>query len=429
MWRVPLLRHMIAFAGTILGLTLRRHPQPKRLTLALVLWLMAGLAPGQSLDEYRKQVARLIQDYRWSEAHRVASQALEKHPQDPQLLVAAAALMLRQGRREEGERLLQSAASSPVSDPNLLTVMAELKARCGQNGEALQILREALRRAPEHPVVHYRLARLLFAEGEEVRALTHAARAVELDPSRSDYREFYALLLEGEDQLEAAYQQLRLARHRSPFSGRILLRLGERERAVGRDAQALEYFEMASAVDPENPLYYRKLAETCDNLGLGTEAAKANQKAERLERAFESYVQAVGRSVQGDYLEGVENLGRAVDENPEFLTGALFLADLYRKLGRAEEALSLYLTVLRRDPSSEAARNESAWIFMQRGDLDTALELLRSSLEGNLNEFLLEGYKKLVENDWAGAVAEFRKVESLYPLHSEVLQQISLCLK
>jgi tetratricopeptide (TPR) repeat protein len=207
---------------------LRRFPVlgsgPTLLTLVLVYCLGVCPTAGQSLVEYRKQVARLIQDYQWSDALEMASHALARYPQDPELLVAAAALMLKQGRSGEGERLLETAVSLRVSDPDLLCAMAGLKSTYGQTAAALKLLREALQRAPEQPVVHYRLSRLLFAEGEDEQALTHIARAVELDSSRSDYREFYALLLERGDKLKEAHEQLRLARHRTPFSARILRR-------------------------------------------------------------------------------------------------------------------------------------------------------------------------------------------------------------
>jgi tetratricopeptide (TPR) repeat protein len=356
-----------------------------------------------------------------------AEKALDRFPDDPELLVAAAALMLQMGRPQEGEKLVESAMRKKVNDPELLGVMAELKWSQGELTDAQYLFERALSYAPESSRLHYLLSRLLFARGD-ARALQHAKRAVELDGACTDYRRLYAAMLEQSGRSEDAYEQLREARSRSPGDARLLLRLSDTMTRNGRTSQALEYLEMAAAIDPENPLYWRELGEVYDVLGATSEGEEARSRANRLEKAFEAYAEAVGLVSQGDEEKARSILESEVRANPEFTTGAVLLADLYRKVGENEKALSLYEDLLKRNPSRARAREETAWIYVDKGELEKALEMLRDTSPEEANRALLEGYQRMVEADWEGAMVEFKRAQMRYPLNPRILQQISLCL-
>ena len=185
---------------------------------------------------------------------------------------------------------------------------------------------------------------------------------------------------------------------------------------------------MAVAIDPENPLYHEELSGVYEALGAEKEARGARARAERLHVAFQTYTEAVGLVSEGRDTQAVSLLKSAVEDNPEFITGAVLLADLYRKTGKKASALDIYRSVLKRDPSRARVREETAWLYVDKGDLDTALKILRESGAENLNEVLLVGYQKLLEDDWEGALGDFKQVEFRYPLHPKLLLQISLCL-
>ena len=395
-----------------------------------VLSVLAGLADSvvsQSVVEYRRQIGRLIQDYDWVEALRFATQGLERYPQDPQLLVAAAALMLQMGRPGGGERLIQAAASTSTQDPDLLAVMAEINLSYGDRATAIYLMKRALRYAPDNPQISYRLSSMLFSDGDSEAALKYAAIAVAGD-GRSESRRFYAVLLEQAGRSEEAYEQLRLARLSAPGDARLLLRLSDTAKRKGQYNRAQEFLEMAVAIDPENPLYHQELFNVYSVLGAEGEAKGARSRADRLQEAFQSYVEAMRLVSEGRDAVAVTILEAAVDENPEFTTGAVLLADVYRKIGKKEKALNIYHEVLKREPSRARVREEAAWLYVDKGDLDTALETLRGSGPDNPNEALILGYRKLLDEDWRGAMQDFRQVEAHYPLHPKLLQQISLCL-
>ncbi len=386
-------------------------------------WLFA-----QSINEYRQQVASLMVDFRWEEALQVARTGLEQFPTDPDLLVAAGALSMKLGKTSESARLVGRALEQPQVNPTLLRILADLKLAGGDSGAAVALYEKALEAGNDQAFLRHQLARALFKRGREEEALENSARAVELDGHDPRYRRLYALLLDRSGRPDRAVQELKLARALAPEDARILLRLSDKERHLGHPGRAIEFLEMAHDADPENPLYPSLLAELYQELGVASEAENYRQTAARLESAFEFYMKALELVSEGRPSEAVPLLEKATAETPEFATGTLFLAHLYRKIGEPEKALELYNQILEHNPSSSRATQELAWLYVTRGDLDSAVSLLESSTQRQDNLHLLEGYRKQLAEDWDGAISEFMKVEPAYPLDTGVLLQLSFCL-
>jgi len=397
--------------------------------LSILCWVLvcSGLF-AQSINEYRQQVASLMVDFRWEEALEVARTGLEQFPTDSDLLVAAGALSMKLGEFSESARFISRALEQPQVNPAILGILADLKLAGGESGAAVVLYEKALEAGNDQALLRYRLSKALLERGRENEALESSARAVELEAENPDYRRFYASLLDRNGQPDRAVQELKLARTLAPEDARILLRLSDKQRHLGHPGRALEFLEMAHGVDPENPLYPSLLAELYQELGVASEAEAAGKTAARLERAFELYMKALELVSDDRSSEAVPLLEEATAEAPEFATGTLFLAHLYRKVRQPEKALKLYNQILERNPSSSRATQELAWLYVTRGDLDSAVSILEASTHRQENLHLLEGYRKQLAEDWDGAISEFMKVEPAYPLDTAVLLQLSFCL-
>ncbi len=400
----------------------------RRIFSIILLAFTCSWLPAQSINEYRQQVSSLMIDFRWEEALHLARAGLEQFPKDPDLLVAAGALSMKLGKTSESARLVRRALQQPQVNPTLLGILADLRLTGGDSGAAVALYEKALEAGNDQASLRYQLARALLEQGREEEALESSARAVELDGQNPKYRSLYASLLDRSGQPDKAVLELKLARALAPEDARILLRLSDKQRHLGHPGRAIEFLEMAREVDPENPLYPSLLAELYQELGVASEAEAAGKTAARLDSAFELYMKALELVSEGRPSEAVPLLEKATAEAPEFATGTLFLAHLYRKVGEPEKALELYNQILEHNPSSSRATQELAWLYVTRGDFDSAVSLLEASTQRQDNLHLLEGYRKQLAEDWDGAISEFMKVEPAYPLDTGVLLQLSFCL-
>ena len=275
---------------------------------------------------------------------------------------------------------------------------------------------------------HHRLAFSLLAQGQEELALEHSRHAVELNPLDPRFRRLYAFLLDTQGEEETANEQLKLAYRLAPRDSKLLFELSQRRLLAGHLFQALEYLELATEVDPENPLYHGRLSDLYEQLDQTERAGEEAKRESYLRQAFEQYITAMSLAVNGKKVEAIGNLEPVVQAHPEFVTGMMLLADLYQKLGQQSRALDLYLKILEQDPFQAFAREEGAWIQVQQGLLDSALQLLEESGVPTPSYTLIAAYQRMSQEDWAGALQYLRQVEAQNPLNPALLQLISYCL-
>ena len=382
----------------------------------------------QSIDEFTQQAHQLTQDYRWREAIRLLEKAVRKYPDEPQLLVRLGNLFVRSGQASEGERWLQQALFLHPDNPRTLYLLGKARLRRGNVASAIDFFQQSLRCQPNQAETHHRLAFAFNLQGKKQQALEHAKHAVQLEPREPRYRCLYSSLLNEQGQRKESFQELRMAYRLTPQDPRLLFQLGDKRRLAGELTQALEYLELASAQDRENPLYHSELSRLYQQLGQKEKALQEAERARDLRQAFRHYTEALTLVTKGEQSKAFRRLEPVVQAHPEFVTGMMLLAQLYRKMGLEKKALDLYLKILEQDPFQSAAREEGAWIEAEQGSITSALQLLRKSHRESPNQALIEGYREILEENWDKALEHLRRAEVKNPLDAGLLQLISLCL-
>ena len=395
----------------------------------LLLSCTPEIALSQTVKEYQQQASELARSYRFPEAVELLQTGLRQHPGDLELARQLGMLLVRTGNATEGERLLREALARQPHQLELLDALAEAELRQGRPGAAASLLHDVSWHRPGDAKVQYRLAHALFLNAEFQRALEPARRSVELNPRDSALRRFYSLLLDIQGKKEESYHELKAAHQLDPQNDSILFQLGDKERQAGRLQHSVELLRKASQLDPENPLYHSVLSQLYEKLGQKDFAAQEGEKARELTEAFESYAKALDLATNGERRAAADVLEPLVQKYPEFVTGALFLADLYSRMGREQQALDLYFTVVKRYPSQAAARQEAAWILAQKGQHQQALKVLGKLPQEDSERSLFEAYGREQATDYAGALAALRRVQAENPLNPDLLLWIAHCLR
>lgn len=398
------------------------------LRVFLPLLCACGVAFSQTAEEYQRQASELARSFQFPKAVELLQTGLRQHPGNLELVKQLGLLLVQTGKAGEGARLLRESLARQPHQLDLLGALGEAELRQGRPRAAVTLFEDLAWHRPEDAQIQHRLARALFLSGEFQRALEPALRSVELDPSDPALRRFYSLLLDVQGKKEDSYYQLKAAHELEPQNDSILFQLGEKQRQAGKPKNAVAWLEKASRLDPENPLYRRSLSEVYEELGQKGLAAQERERAGKLADAFESYARALNLATSGDLQAAVDVLHPPVQKNPEFVTGALFLARLFSRMGHQERALDLYLTLAKRFPIQIAAKQEAAWILAQQGHHQQALEALGEVPDEDAGRTLIAAYSREQAGDYAGAVAALRRVESANPLNADLLLWIAHCL-
>lgn len=399
-------------------------------TLALAVFFVAGLQ-AQTSDEFLKQAAALAENHDILKAIELLETALEAFPEDPAILHRQSLFFLSVGKTRAAEVLVDRALSHQPSNSRYRRTKGEIRLLEGDLTNARAQFEELLKDGGDRQAagaVHRRLAYIHLLQGKDSAALSHARRAVDFNPSSSQYRRFLAGVLDLSDRRREAFQQLKSAHRLAPHDAGLLSKMARRHRENGDHRKALEFAEEAVVRDPENPLYHRELSSLYQRAGVRDKAIQHWNRAHRLQEAFEDFSRAIKILRQGRHSEAIAFLEEVISENPEFTTGRLTLADLYQRRGRHERALELYKEVLEGNPLEDTAREQGAWLYARSGRLDEALDMLHDSTRTSPNLAILEGYRLMLSEDWDGALERFRSFESNNPVSPELMKLISHCL-
>lgn len=203
-----------------------------------------------------------------------------------------------------------------------------------------------------------------------------------------------------------------LEAHEAYLKGRFFLD----QRSLQGWQQALEQFERAAALDPQDPSAQAGLADTYSAMSDFGVASPAEMRP----RAFESAKRALeldGNSAEGyealgraeflfdwDFRAAKGNLERALSLNSDYMPAHQAMAWLKSAQGKHMEATASARRALQLDPVNTARYTELAWVLALGGKYDDALHEIERALAINPRSFetyLMKGWV----SDLAGNVA------------------------
>jgi Flp pilus assembly protein TadD len=242
----------------------------------------------------------------FSQAEKAISAAIDRHPNDPGLLLRRAMVRIAWGHPSEAEADARLAAAYGPRDPEPRRFLASLMLMMGRSEEGVQALEEAFRLDPEDGDTAEALGELLITVGKYREAIRPAEQATKLNPDST--------------------------RAWSVLAASFL--------ASGQVRPAREAAEQATAKGPEDPRAWIQLA-ACANAGKDfATAAVAAEKATKLApadaRAWLNL--ATAKTGSDQFEQAVVFAERATQLEPKNRAGWNLLAALYAELKRPEEA-------------------------------------------------------------------------------------------
>jgi len=246
----------------------------------------------------------LNQDF--AQAEKAISTAIDRHPNDPGLLLRRAMVRIAWGHPSEAEADARLAAAYGPREPEPRRFLCSLMLSMGRKEEAVKALEEAFRLDSEDADTAEGLAELLISTGRFKEAMPPSEQATKLNPEST-----------------RAWSVLAAAR----------LASGEVEK--GRQAA-----EQATAKGPKDPRAWIQLA-ACANAGKDfATAAVAAEKATKLApsdaRAWLNL--ATAKTGSDQFAQAVPFAERATQLEPQNRAGWSLLAALYAELQRPDDA-------------------------------------------------------------------------------------------
>ena len=354
-----------------------------------------------------------------------AERALEVAPNSTQALLRKAELLIDIGTREEdetqlaaGRGIVTAVLKENPSSPEGLFVLSKVQIADGDLDSAIVSIREALAGKPNWSQGHFILGSALLLKGENNRARSELARAVELNAGLLEARRLLIGLHGrlGEHEYAVDNGAIYLAANPDDSMTRVLVaqslvRLGQLDEAIdlvevippesrsleahfalarlqaanGDLESARENIEAANKILPHDA----RILEVM--LGFDRTDGKISHSIKRVNDAIEAKpddgdlyrLKGVVGLMSGDQYAAESSLKRAIELNPNDLVAYQSLAQLYSATGRAAETIALYESATKSQPDNAAAHHMLGMLYEMTGKRDQARGEYEAAIENN----------------------------------------------
>jgi tetratricopeptide (TPR) repeat protein len=196
--------------------------------------------------------------------------------------------------------------------------------------------------------------------------------------------------------------------------------LGNALTAQGRFAQAVEQFQKALRIDPNDADANYNLGNALAQQGSFEEAAEQLQHALQLAPGNAMAVYDLGnvRAKQGQFDEAIEQFRKAVKIDPELASAHYNLGSLLTQQGKFREAIAHFGQVMRLAPDDARPPYNIGRMFFLQGELDEAIRHFRLALRidpGHVKARYDLAVVLAGQGDFEAASKEFRESLSIEP--------------
>jgi tetratricopeptide (TPR) repeat protein len=321
--------------------------------------------------------------------------ALEKLPNNEQVMQELGDLLIAQQRMEEAELVL-SGFSVGDTLPQAYFYRAKIASREGDMAKATQLYRLAAEKSHNnYPEAYLNLAILYKEQKELKKAIHNYNKAIEVRPHYSLAHYNLALLYTEMDSTRQAIDAYRASIRFDPGAVKSWYNMGRIYDKLGDKPKAIEAYRNALAIQPDYTRAMLTLANAYLNL-------------ENYQTAIDAYLKLL--DIYPNYSKAWFNLGLA-----------------YTREGMPERAIQAYEKLIRVDPEHVRARINLAILYSHNNTIEEAVSVLEDAMNiemdnPNIRYNLALQLKKLDRHE--EAIHQLNQVILLDQEHKRAYQQL-----
>lgn len=312
--------------------------------------------------------------------------ALEKQPNDPNLLLVRAGARMEQnddaGARQDAERVVKLAPDNE----DAISMLAAMEQRAGNIDRAVSLLRGAVEHHPKSVDLHKVLANLEMAAGHSGQAEEQLRSVVALRPQDLAERSDLARFLTRAGRTSDAERVLQEAVNSMPDSSEAKLLLVDFVASTHSRADAEETLRRFIAQHPDDYVLRIGLGDLLKQFGNWQGAldafAEVAKRAESKPSAVVARDRMAAIDVEHGRLDVAQGLiGNVLKSNPRDNEALILRARIALEHKDPALAITDLRAVLRDQPNSNSVRRLLAAAFMQNGQPSLAEEQLHAAVD------------------------------------------------
>ena len=335
-----------------------------------------------SLFTATSSLARLdIRDSKKADAKARFKKLLDRNASETRAMLALADLEVSDGNNDEYINWLQKIIKTQPTDVTAYVRQALFYLNTQQVKKSISVAREAIAKIPNAAESHLILARAQLASNEVENAILSYKQVLSIsgDSDPRIHLELSNAQLLGGD-LNAARNSLKRALILKPdFLGAEFAMV----RLLIREGQADEALQMATRMQKRYP-------ESSAGYALAGDMFFSSDKFEEAEQNYRlAYKRKKDRVIALSWSKSLVRLNKQADaplkdwlsQNPDDEAAQIFLAAIYKDVGKYDQALSGFNAVLEKNPQSALALNELALTYYKTNRTQEAVEAAKRAYE------------------------------------------------
>jgi len=291
---------------------------------------------------------------------------LRDQPNAPTVMRALARAHLLNGEVAIAEETLRAASQANPADRAIRLELSQLLTQNGRPEQARPVLEKLVAETPNDPAA----LEALFRVQASLKDLTAArATATSLQSVRPDLPigiYLQGTIDESEKKYDAAADAYQKALEQQPSAGEPLTALIRVDLARKQSAQAMARLDKIIAGQPGNVIALNLKGELLmSQNALEPAMASFNSAIEKAPRWWVPYRGLALAQLASKHNDAaIDALERGLKSAPDAGSLGSDLASLYERLGRTDDAIRTYETMVARDPGSVAAMNNLAMLLV-----------------------------------------------------------------
>lgn len=354
--------------------------------------------------------------------------AVQRHPDDVDLMLMAAAYASNTGKLDQAREHLNKALEARPGNPMLMQSLAKLELSAGRVAEALALANTSLEKAPNDAAGMVLMASIAALRGQdsEVDAWLNKARVA--NPGALEVSLALARRAAVRGDAAQARSILSEAADHSPSNPGIRVALAELIASEGNPSQALAELREAARLNPESALIALSMARIHLSAGETTAARSSLNQSLKLSPGWlpASSLLAQVEVQQGNLTQALEVVHAVRTANPKSNVADILTGDIYMAAGRPVQASAAYTSAYKNSPDATAATKairSKAQAGIRPADVELLDWLKRAPDDSGARRVLAEYY--LTSGANAEAIVELERVVSARPADAIALNNLA----
>jgi tetratricopeptide (TPR) repeat protein len=334
--------------------------------------------------------------------------------------------------------LMEDFARRKPSDFDAPYLLGEVYRGLGRYADAAPLLERAVRMKPSHYDSLYNLGFVLIKEGRYQQAVTALNKAIAVRPEASEAHYQLGLAWRAMNQPERAKKEMEIFDQQRRQTGQRDVATVTAARASqyltrGDARRAVETYQEALKLDPDNARTHYNLAVALERLGDNAGQRSALETALRLDDKLALAHNQLGLLdlKEGKTAGAEQHFKRALDLDPQYAEAQSNLGVLYGQKGMAKEAEALLRQATENNPNFAQAFVNLGLVLAAGGRLVEAEKELASAVRlapANAPALTSLAMVEARAGKHDEAIANFRKVVALTPGSAEAHVNLGIAL-